>query len=902
MSANQIYSRDALRDFVHDIHNFLRNNGFGYGMNALKTFNLFYGLRKLEDKMTPEFMDKYALTEECKYSNIKAKCCANIKGFEEFYNNILSDTLCPYNYIEEGYKNPKYNLRKVLYFDIPIEAIKHKVLIELFNKIDDLFNIEKSIKDDDNTLNVQLAGKIYEYFIGRDQSAISELGAYFSDRHITEYSINLVKPKLKNGQVPVMIDMFGGSGGFTLGYIDYLMKHNPDINWDTQLNNVYHFDTNNDVVNHAKLEMFCLTGSFPSENNVRNTNSFIDNFVDVNTNTNQKYQFLLTNPPYGGDKTKKSESISIKEEINKVIMAGFKEKHNIRTITQFKKLQLDDSEEKIRQQFFNNDYDIKIYNKKQKDDQVSLASIKNPRFNKYADDNNLNKAKCNDKESVSLLMMMELLDVGGTALGILKEGVFFNDKYQFLRKHLVENFDIERIVSIDSKQFENTDTKTSIIVFHNNGKKTLQIKFYDLVVEKDTKTSIVFNEETGLYEASSVKDFIRNVSDKHLTTATYNDIVANDYTFNYKKYNVKQLVPGDGYKLVKLGDVCELKNGKQLNKKDIIKGNYPVYSGGQNIIGKHNKYNRDGEYIIVSGTGSCGITNYYNGKFWASQCFTIKSIKKNINIKYIYDISKTILEPLFTSFNSGSAQPFIRANQFINSLIPIPEDETKMIEWVERINEPYDVIQESKKRVKELEKEVQQRITEINETEETEEVALGELCELKDGYDFYRRDMDERKRYVENENLPLFKINSNQVSDYVRINNKFKNSIVNKGDLVIGTKGTCGQIRVINLKGYHKHGLLKFTNLKINKSMLYYLILILLTGDNIESMSSKSVLSNMRKSELIKFKITLPKDRKVIDTLNPLFEEIDTLNEAIPKYEADYEVQITALRKEAIKE
>ena len=44
-----ISNREALKDKIHDIHNFLRNNGAGYGMNALKVFNVIYGLKKIHD-------------------------------------------------------------------------------------------------------------------------------------------------------------------------------------------------------------------------------------------------------------------------------------------------------------------------------------------------------------------------------------------------------------------------------------------------------------------------------------------------------------------------------------------------------------------------------------------------------------------------------------------------------------------------------------------------------------------------------------------------------------------------------------------------------------------------------------------------------------------------------------
>ena len=38
---DSISSKESMKDAIHEIHNFLRNNGAGYGMNALKLFTLF---------------------------------------------------------------------------------------------------------------------------------------------------------------------------------------------------------------------------------------------------------------------------------------------------------------------------------------------------------------------------------------------------------------------------------------------------------------------------------------------------------------------------------------------------------------------------------------------------------------------------------------------------------------------------------------------------------------------------------------------------------------------------------------------------------------------------------------------------------------------------------------------
>ena len=208
----QSYSnKDTLRDMVHSIHNFLRNNGVGYGMGALKIFNLFYGLKKIDyndnnnkDTTKKESYKKTGLPDYCRFSKIKEKFDKNVNdGFNFLTQTVLRDIML------------NDNMYYMLYTPIP-DGMKSNTVKTLLDMIEELVSIEET--------HFQLAGKIYEYFIGRDATAISELGAYFTDRHITNYIYeSLLKPSLDdNGNVKTFIDMFGGSGGFTLGYMNYL--------------------------------------------------------------------------------------------------------------------------------------------------------------------------------------------------------------------------------------------------------------------------------------------------------------------------------------------------------------------------------------------------------------------------------------------------------------------------------------------------------------------------------------------------------------------------------------------------------------------------------------------------------------------------------------------------------
>ena len=81
MNSN-ISNKEALKEKIHEIHNFLRNNGAGYGMAALKVFNIFYGLKRIEEN---NLFDKLDLSDECKFSYLLEKS----KGGDDEFASII---------------------------------------------------------------------------------------------------------------------------------------------------------------------------------------------------------------------------------------------------------------------------------------------------------------------------------------------------------------------------------------------------------------------------------------------------------------------------------------------------------------------------------------------------------------------------------------------------------------------------------------------------------------------------------------------------------------------------------------------------------------------------------------------------------------------------------------------
>ena len=716
---NNVSNKEALKDKIHEIHNYLRNNGAGYGMNALKVFNILYGLKKLEEN---GLFDKVNLKKpDCEFSYLLQ--LANENKGEVLAELILGNVLDSISDSE---------LKELLFYEIP-KNITGSVFVYLIKEIDRITIIEK-------TCNVLLSGKIYEYFIGRDESAISELGAYFTDRHIVEYILSKLNPSVTHdGQISSMIDMFGGSGGFTTGYINYLNEKYPQlINWTTEINKISHFDMNEDVIKSAGLEFFCLTGVLPNMNNLKYKNSFTDEF------NGQKYKYPLTNPPYGGDKTSKTEAQSKREKVKEYI------KNELPTIK--------DEGLRIRRQKQLKNIEAQEKQEKKESDKAKVSvSMCSARIQKFAKDNGL---KGNDKESCSLMLLMDILEVGGTAIGVLKEGVFFNKTYKDLRKCLVENFNVREVISVPQDQFENTSTKTSIVIFDNTEEKTSEVKFSDLVVERYTEDK--FAEVFGDIVVIENKDDIVGVSDTLISQASKEEILGNVIcSLNGKDYNKKEIIVGQGYELVKLGDICESINKKcSLNNQNVY--NYVEISDIENnILCNYTEYNKDNIPNKASNQAEYGnillscvrpksskillldenIKNL-NKYVFSSGLANIKLKNKQISY-YIYAILYILSENFEKELCNGSSYPRFSPKILENIQIPIPKSQSKIQQWVDKISAPYNEKNTKQTQIKELETFVQNRIREIGENEDCDEVELGSICEIKYGKRITRKKMKE---------------------------------------------------------------------------------------------------------------------------------------------------------------
>jgi type I restriction enzyme S subunit len=138
-----------------------------------------------------------------------------------------------------------------------------------------------------------------------------------------------------------------------------------------------------------------------------------------------------------------------------------------------------------------------------------------------------------------------------------------------------------------------------------------------------------------------------------------------------------------------LKNVCDFKNGSNITKKELKKGEYPVIGGGVKPMGDHDKYNVEKNTIIISKDGAnAGYVSKCDKKtFVTNHGIYITNIKSNImNDKYLYNYLKIVLEGKFYALQTGAGQPGINKNDVEQFEIPVPslENQKKIVELWER--------------------------------------------------------------------------------------------------------------------------------------------------------------------------------------------------------------------------
>jgi type I restriction-modification system DNA methylase subunit len=899
-------NKEELANHVHHTHNFLRNNGFGYNMEAMKTFILFYCLKLINNNIElfakdnlKEYKDKEGEINYKKAVDEVIKYCK----FNDFLTNKYDiDNQKLYEHIVKTLSILKKYFNDIIpiHLVLDLEVEKYWELIMLVNDIDT------------NDTNLHISGKIYEYFIGRDETAISELGAYFTAREAIGCVFELEQPELKlitNSNddddddeiieyiVKTMIDPFGGSGGFTCGYAELIDKQlkEKNLKWTREMvDSIYHNDINDDVIKLARIEMFAITGLLPNKENFKRGNTFMKEFTDSEGN-NLYFDLLYSNCPFGGDKTKKTEEMKKNDKILKYVRTKKSDIEKTLSPTDKKiwnaiKFKPLTTEEIFYKSLISQIKKLSDENKNTKTE-LDEAKIRfdncSERIKKATAKFGIPKNKVSNKESASMVLFMDLLDKGGKCRAVFKEGIFFDKQYIKIREVLIKQFNVKYIISIPVDSFSNTKTKTSVIYFNRDETPTSEVIFYDMIVDKESDDVFTYNIETSEYELTKDKG---TIIDKpylvELSRATHNEILSNPIiSLSGKDYNKKAIICGEGYELVKLGDICEfLPKSKRKASFGKEQGKYNFYTSSDKVK-KCDIADYESESILI-GTGGNSSIHYTNNFSCSADNLLITS--KNGNNKYIYYIIKSIWELLINDMK-GTIIKHVTKEILKNFQIPIPKTTAKIAEWVEKISKPYDEKNTKQAKIQELEKLIQSTIKNITENKECDEVGFGSICKFING---------KKRNTTEGKTIGLYPLFSSSLN----IDNWIDefDYDYNESCIIINTINGSGKFNLHHSKKFCATSNTLIFN-TINQNILLYIYYYgLINIEIINNLSNGSTKKKMGKQELSKLKIHIPKNKTLIEDMEPLFKEIETLQSDVKKAEELYKQLIKELSQEAI--
>ena len=135
---------------------------------------------------------------------------------------------------------------------------------------------------------------------------------------------------------------------------------------------------------------------------------------------------------------------------------------------------------------------------------------------------------------------------------------------------------------------------------------------------------------------------------------------------------IAELCP-NGVEWKELGEVCEFKRGQSLTSKKAVAGDVPVISGGQKPAFMHNTPNREGETIVVAGSGAyAGFVSYWDKPIFVSDAFSvdIKNLHE-VSVRYVFHFLLNNQQKIYAT-KLGAGIPHVYGKNIAKFLIPIP--------------------------------------------------------------------------------------------------------------------------------------------------------------------------------------------------------------------------------------
>ena len=153
-----------------------------------------------------------------------------------------------------------------------------------------------------------------------------------------------------------------------------------------------------------------------------------------------------------------------------------------------------------------------------------------------------------------------------------------------------------------------------------------------------------------------------------------------------------------GWKRAKLGGLCQIKKGEQLNVMSMEEGGaYYALNGGIEPSGRTDRWNTEAETITISeGGNSCGYVNFNTERFWSGgHCYSLLQLKNHIDNEYLFFFLKHY-ERGIMNLRVGSGLPNIQKKDIdkFEVIYPALKEQKKIAALMKTARQEVDILKE----------------------------------------------------------------------------------------------------------------------------------------------------------------------------------------------------------------
>jgi type I restriction enzyme S subunit len=342
----------------------------------------------------------------------------------------------------------------------------------------------------------------------------------------------------------------------------------------------------------------------------------------------------------------------------------------------------------------------------------------------------------------------------------------------------------------------------------------------------------------------------------------------------------------------KLGEVCKVHTGSQLNKSDMLEdGPFPVVNGGKDYSGYTDKYNENAYTITISQGGeSAGFVNWIGVKFWAgAHCYVVE-IPEGYDIRYLFHTLKNKERDIQLS-KQGAGIPGLNRDTLYKQVIPIPslEEQTRIVGILDTFTASIDNLKEQIAQRRKQYEYYRDQLLDLEGKEGVEKRVLKEVCEVINGRAYSQPELLDKGKYRVLRVGNFFSNDSWYYSD-LELENKY---YCQKGDLLYAWSASFGpHIWEEEKTIYHYHIWKMVCSGCLDKKFMFYW----LQSEDMKSQAFSNLhgatmahLTKALMESLMVPILPLPEQQRIASILDTFEASIQNLEAQLKQREKQYE-------------